>query len=65
MFLGFNASEVIKMVTVKADDCVGCGACADVCPQNAIKVDDVAVIDANCIDCGVCIDECPTDAIVE
>ena len=54
------------MVTVKADDCVGCGACADVCPQNAIKVDDIAIIDAaTCVDCGACIDECPADALVE
>jgi len=51
---------------VKADDCVGCGACADVCPESAIVVDDIAVIDAKlCIDCGACIDECPADAIVE
>jgi len=54
------------MVTVKADDCVGCGNCVDVCPENAIKCDDVAVIDAKlCVDCGACIDECPADAIVE
>jgi len=54
------------MVTVKADDCTGCGACADVCPQNAIKVGDVAVVDQNvCVDCGACVDECPSSAIVE
>jgi ferredoxin len=54
------------MVSVKADDCVGCGACVDVCPENAIKVDDIAVIDPKkCIDCGACIDECPADALVE
>jgi NAD-dependent dihydropyrimidine dehydrogenase PreA subunit len=54
------------MVTVKADDCVGCGACADVCPENAIKVDDVAIINQDvCISCGLCIDECPAGAIVE
>jgi len=52
------------MVKVKANDCVGCGACADVCPQDAITVDDIAVINADaCVDCGACIDECPADAI--
>ena len=50
---------------VNADECVGCGACEDVCPQDAITVDDIAVIDADaCVDCGACADECPNDAIV-
>ena len=44
--------------------CVACGACVDVCPVDAITMDDVAVIDADtCIDCGTCVDECPSDAI--
>lgn len=51
---------------VVADECVGCGACEDVCPENAITIDDVAVIDdGKCVDCGACIDECPASAIVE
>ena len=49
---------------VKAEDCVACGACADVCPVEAIKVNDVAVIDADeCTDCGTCVDECPQECI--
>lgn len=47
-------------------ECVACGACVDVCPQDAITVDDIAVIDASkCSECGACIDECPSGAIVE
>lgn len=44
----------------EAQMCVGCMACADVCPQKAITVNDStkyynAQIDrAKCIDCGVC-----------
>ncbi|MDR3075214.1 MAG: 4Fe-4S binding protein [Candidatus Methanoplasma sp.] len=54
------------MVKVIEAECVACGACVDVCPQDAITVDDVAVIDKDkCVDCGACIDECPSDAIVE
>lgn len=54
------------MPTVKANDCVACGACADVCPQDAIIMEDVAVILADkCVDCGACVDECPACAIVE
>jgi Dissimilatory sulfite reductase (desulfoviridin), alpha and beta subunits len=54
------------MPKIIASECVGCGACADVCPQDAIKVDDIAVIDMDaCVDCGACIDECPADAITE
>ena len=54
------------MVTVKESECVGCGACVDVCPEGAITCDDIAVIDAaKCIDCGACIDECPGACIDE
>jgi Fe-S-cluster-containing hydrogenase component 2 len=49
---------------VNKDECVGCGACVEVCPQEAITMDDIAIIDVNeCIDCGACVDECPNGAI--
>ncbi len=52
------------MVKVIADNCVACGACADVCPNGAIEVKDVAVIDGGkCVDCGACVDECPSAAL--
>lgn len=49
---------------VDEDTCISCGACVDVCPVDAISMEDKAVIDADtCTECGVCVDECPVDAI--
>ena len=53
-------------VTIKVDDCVGCGACVDTCPAGAIEVgpDVKAVVsDADCVECGACISTCPAGAI--
>jgi electron transfer flavoprotein alpha subunit len=45
--------------------CVGCGKCIEVCPYNAISLEnDIAVINENCTLCGACVDSCPFDAIV-
>ncbi len=52
---------------VNADECTGCGICADErCPMKAIDmVADVAVVNATeCIGCGLCVTGCPTGAIV-
>lgn len=45
--------------------CIGCGACAEICPVEAVKmVQETPVVDENwCIGCGVCATACPTDAI--
>ena len=53
-------------MTVKIDKekCTGCGSCTEICPVDAIKVEDKAEVDENeCIDCGTCVDECPEEAI--
>ncbi|MFH0975153.1 MAG: 4Fe-4S binding protein [Spirochaetota bacterium] len=51
-------------VKVHKSKCTGCGACADVCPVEAIKVNDIAKVDENeCTECGTCIDECPSEAL--
>ena len=53
------------MAYVISDACTKCGACADVCPVEAISEGDSQyVIDASvCIDCGQCEGECPAEAI--
>ena len=53
-------------MTVKIDKekCTGCSSCVDVCPVDAIKVEDKAIVDEDeCIDCGTCVEECPEEAI--
>ena len=47
------------------NDCIACGACADLCPVEAISDGDIYSIDENaCIDCGACADQCPVEAII-
>lgn len=48
-----------------SSDCISCGACAPVCPVEAItQGSDQYVIDAEtCIDCGACAEVCPVEAI--
>jgi len=50
---------------VDAEKCKASGECIDVCPTEAITLENnVAVVDEDvCSDCGVCADACPEDAI--
>jgi len=53
-------------MTVKVDEvkCVGCGACVDMCPVNALHVENGKVqVNNDCIDCGACTSSCPVDAL--
>jgi len=52
-------------VKVDTDKCVGCGACVENCPVNALALhgDKVKVDGSSCIDCGVCVGTCPTEAL--
>ncbi len=54
------------MVYIIENECIGCGICADVCPENAIKMDfRKAHIDTQrCSDCGICINTCLRNAIM-
>ena len=50
---------------IDAVECISCGACAEVCPDDAItEGEDTYEIDPEkCTDCGTCEDECPVDCI--
>jgi len=47
------------------DACTGCGACVEICPVEALRMErDLPVVDeAWCIGCGVCATVCPADAV--
>ena len=39
--------------------CSGCGACAAVCPEKAIAMDELPQLVGECTDCGYCLFQCP------
>ncbi|MFZ3131829.1 MAG: 4Fe-4S binding protein [Desulfosporosinus sp.] len=55
---------LVMKATVDQEKCTGCGQCVDVCPIEAIELDNgMAVISDECIECGACVDACPMEAI--
>jgi formate hydrogenlyase subunit 6/NADH:ubiquinone oxidoreductase subunit I len=50
------------------DKCIGCGACAKMCPPNALTVEEkenvwtLRLYYGRCIMCGLCEEVCPVDA---
>jgi len=52
-------------VQIDQEKCNGCKLCVDVCPLEAISMEDEkAKVDQDaCTECGQCVDECPNKAI--
>ena len=58
-------------IQLRTDRCIGDGACARVCPSEAIAVIGMPdegwawkLDDARCVFCGLCADACPTGAVL-
>ena len=51
---------------VITDACIGCGTCAEACPERCIAAGSPYVIDqSHCLRCGICQEACPAQAIVK
>ena len=47
-----------------SEDCIGCGTCQGVCPQNCIEEGSpYRIRENNCLQCGNCFENCPVEAI--
>lgn len=47
-----------------AENCIGCGRCRSVCPQNCITVGaPYAIQQQHCLHCGACREHCPVKAV--
>jgi electron transfer flavoprotein alpha subunit/NAD-dependent dihydropyrimidine dehydrogenase PreA subunit len=54
----------MALLEINKEECIGCGACVDVCPFGALAlVGDIVEVDEQCTACGACLDVCPVDAL--
>ncbi len=54
------------MIYVNNETCTGCGTCLEICPENAIVIQDAVahIEDELCKGCELCVDSCPQGAIL-
>jgi Pyruvate/2-oxoacid:ferredoxin oxidoreductase delta subunit len=49
---------------IDKEKCTCCGLCVDICPEQAISMNDAVTVDSNkCTGCSSCVNECPNEAI--
>ena len=62
---GDDETELRKEGYVINDNCIGCGSCVAVCPQNCISTDSIPfdIHASHCLHCGNCMNACPAGAV--
>ena len=52
------------IAVVDTERCILCGLCVDICPEQAIAMNEIVEIDVDkCTGCGSCVAECPNSVI--
>jgi len=59
-----ESRKAVPEISFDARACIGCGACRDICPQDALSRDNRFYIDRDKCDlCFACVDVCPSGAL--
>jgi Fe-S-cluster-containing hydrogenase component 2 len=56
--------QIYHALKVDKDICYGCTHCMNVCPTEAIRINDgkALILKKRCVDCGECLKVCPVNA---
>lgn len=63
---GARVKEMEDSVIRDESECVNCGACISVCPQDVLSFDEtwtLCIDSSKCVLCGKCVEACPHQAL--
>lgn len=63
----FGGAEKDRSGYIIEENCIGCGSCLTVCPQNCIDMSTLKAVirQENCLHCGNCKEICPVGAVTK
>ncbi len=53
-------------IDLNKEDCIGCGECVDICPEEVYELQDeksIIINEEGCVGCESCVEVCEEDAI--
>jgi len=64
--LGAEVERLEDSVNRNEEECIDCGECISICPQNVFSFDEewnIKMKQENCVLCGKCVEACPHSAL--